>query len=212
MDRGETRPWAVRLVRVTVAILLGATALSATGVTVVGWTPPTGTTAPSVGVDVTVAPAPTDQTTTAAKSPNVSSTLLQLVDADDRAAFASAHGIDLRDGRVVVVVELRGRSTVPDGYDVTVQQTATVDGETFVQALVPVDDVVPLAADPGVTYVRLPDRADAGGQNDAKDGQSGTETTPGQPGKSSTRRTDVLVVVVAISIAVVTVGLYGWTR
>jgi hypothetical protein len=207
MHRGAIiRP--ILLARVTVAILVAATlvtSVSAAVATVSNDTTATSAPLPSERTDAVAPVAPTDQTKPGADAPNVSSTLLQLVDADDREAFASAHGIDLRDGRVLVVVELRGRSTVPDGYDVTVEQTATVSGETFVQARVPVDEVVPLSEEPGVAYVRLPDRAAAGGET----------TTPSvsSPGAdSSSRQTDVLVVVAAVGAAIAAVGLYGRVR
>ncbi|AUV81888.1 hypothetical protein C2R22_09695 [Salinigranum rubrum] len=223
MRRGETPNRGTFLVGVAAATLVGvsvATGVSATAVAA----PPLAETTSSVETADATRPTPADQTK-GETPPNVSSTLHRLVDADDREAFASAHGIDLRDGRVVVVVELRGRSTLPDGYDATVQQTATVGGETFVQAWVPVDRVVPLAEEPGVAYVRLPDRADASGSASASapskgertaapDARSTARETDAREAESrpTTRNTDVLVVVVAVVVAVVAVGLYGRVR
>lgn len=193
MVRGELVSTTL-LVGVTVGVLAGVTVAVLAGATLAA----------------TVSAA--DQTTTGGKSPNVSSTLLELVGADDREAFAAAHGIELRDGRVVVVVELRGRSTVPEGYDVTAQQTATVDGATFVQATVPVDELVPLSDDPGVAYVRLPDRADPGGNPTVTNGPPERETPSSPAASQPTRQTDVLLVVTVIGVAALAVGLYGRVR
>jgi hypothetical protein len=226
MRRGETPTWGTFLVGVAAATLVSVSVVTGVSATAVA-APPLVEAAPSVGTVDTTRPTVADQTK--GETPNVSSTLHRLAEADDREAFAAAHGIDLRDGRVVVVVELRGRSTLPDGYDATVQQTATVGGETFVQAWVPVDRVVPLAEEPGVAYVRLPDRADASGSASASTSSRGEPTSAPDAGSTvretdagstaretesrpTTRNTDVLVVVVAIGIAAVAVGLYGRGR
>jgi hypothetical protein len=205
-------------VGVAAATLVGVSVVTGVSAAAVAAPPFTETGPPTVAVDTT--PPTAADRTAGEKSPNVSSTLQQLVEADDREAFAATRGIDLRDGRAVVVVELRGRSTLPDGYDATVQRTATVGGETVVQAWVPVDRIVPLAEEPGVAYVRLPDRADSSGSASASasskaertsspDAGSTTRETDVQP---TTRSTDVLVVVVAIGVAAVAAGLYGGRR
>jgi hypothetical protein len=182
----------------------------------------TGVVLPPVSVAAADDGAPRDvsaQETPVGKSANVSSTLVELVRAEDRESFAAAHGIEFEDGRAVVVVELRDRSTLPEGYDARVQQTATVDGRTVVQALVPVDRILALSEEPGVEYVRLPERADAG-TNTARtraagDGEGGDagESENGGPGDGSAdRSTDVLIVVGAVGLAALAVGLYGRQR
>jgi hypothetical protein len=218
MRRGETPSRVAFLVGLTAATLAGAVVVAGVSATAVTTTTLAGPTPPAESVG-TAPPAASSQTEPKTSS-NVSSTLRGLVEADDREAFAAAHGIDLRDGRVVVVVELRGRSTVPGGYEVTVQQTATVSGETVVQAQIPVNDVVPLSEEPGVAYVRLPDRAEAAGSSSAKAASKDAPTAAPDAGpdarntdsRPTTRHTDVLVVVVAIGVAVVAVGLYGRSR
>jgi hypothetical protein len=218
MRRGETPLRVALFVGLTAATLAGAVAVAGVSAAAVTTTTLAGSAPPAESVGA--APPAASSQTEPKTSSNVSSTLRGLVEADDRESFAAAHGIDLRDGRVVVVVELRGRSTVPDGYDVTVQQTATVSGETVVQARVPVDDVVPLSEEPGVAYVRLPDRAEAAGSSSttaaskdaptaAPDAEPDARNTDSRP---TTRHTDVLVVVVAIGVAVVVVGIYGRSR
>lgn len=206
---------ATLLVGITVSVIVVATLATSTSAavaTVSSSATTASTPLPSERIDANAFGPDTAQTKPGADAPNVSSVLRQLVSADDREAFASAHGIDLRNGRVVVVVELDGRSTVPDGYDVTVEQTATVGGETFVQAWVPVDDVVPLSDEPGVAYVRLPDRADAGGGENTPSVSSPTAATSSPEVDSAPRHTDVLLVVAAISAALAAVALYGRAR
>jgi hypothetical protein len=218
MRRGETPVRVAFLVGVAAATLVSVVVVAGVSTAAVTTTTLAESDPPSAAVGSTppAASSPVDRET----SPNVSSTLRGLVEADDREAFAAAHDIDLRDGRVVVVVELRGRSTVPDGYEVRVQQTATVGGETVVQARVPVDEVVPLSEEPGVAYVRLPDRAVAAGSPSTKAASKDAPTAAPDAGldardtdsRPATQYTDVLVFVVAVGVAVVAVGLYGRSR
>jgi hypothetical protein len=171
------------------------------------------------GTDTDGPTAAAARTTPSATATNLSSTLVRLARADDPASFAAAHGIEYADGRALVVVELRGASSLPAGYDATVQQTVTVDGQTVVQALVPVDRLLALAEEPSVAYVRLPERAVPGNTEERTEA-----TVPGSTASDRTtslrtagdapagRGTDVLLFVGAVGLAALAVGLYGRRR
>lgn len=102
---------------------------------------------PSIGVTSAVGPA---STTT------LDPTLEQLVDADDPAAYAETHGLAYRNGSVRVVIELGPNATVPDEYELHIEQEYRGPQQTLIQAYVPLQQLRPLAADPAVDYVRPP--------------------------------------------------------
>jgi hypothetical protein len=75
-------------------------------------------------------------------------------DAPDQ--FASSAGLTYVDGAVRVVVELADTSQFsPDSYGLAVE----AQYENLLQAMAPVDQLCPMAADPSVTFVRPPARA-----------------------------------------------------
>lgn len=80
------------------------------------------------------------------------SRLYGLVTAENRTAYAAARGLDLRNGSVLVVVELRPGRELPASFDVTVRSRY----ENLVQAFVPVGDLVPIAEHGNVSFVRTP--------------------------------------------------------
>jgi len=87
---------------------------------------------------------------------NVDSALTQLVNASDKEGFAERNGINYRNGRVQVVVELEGGATMPQNHNVTEEVNYTGQGENLVQAYVPVGNITSLSDEPRVSYVRLP--------------------------------------------------------
>lgn len=104
--------------------------------------------------DVTPMVEPPDEPPEPRKHPSLSSALAGLPEADDRAAYAERHGLALRNGSVLVVVELRAGRDLPAGFDVTVEVRAGDD----VQARVAVGDLVALAEHENVSFVRPPHR------------------------------------------------------
>jgi hypothetical protein len=87
---------------------------------------------------------------------NIDSTLVQLIEATDREEFAEKRGIEYRNGRARVVVEMEENSTFPGGYDTTDELNYTGQGKNLAQAYVPVDGIVSLSDETGVERVRLP--------------------------------------------------------
>jgi hypothetical protein len=106
-------------------------------------------------------------------------TLEQLVEADDPAAYAETHGLAYRNGSVRVVIELGPNATVPDDYDIDIEQEYRGPQQTLVQAYVPLQQLRPLAADPAVDYVRPPERGVADGTPEA-------QSTPSSPTPANT--------------------------
>lgn len=78
--------------------------------------------------------------------------LPDLVEADDRAAFASNHDLDYQNGTVHVEIELVPDGERPDRYLAEV----TSEYSNVVVAYVAVDDLVALAQDENVHFVRTP--------------------------------------------------------
>lgn len=76
--------------------------------------------------------------------------LPELVAADDRAAFAARRNLDVRDGEVLVLVELEPGGERPDEYLAEV----TTEYRTMVVAWVAIDDLVDLALAADVRLVR----------------------------------------------------------
>lgn len=93
---------------------------------------------------------PSTTTAPVTQPPGLESVLFQLVSADDRETFARERGLELRDGRVLVVVELRAGRTFPADEQADVRRR--FDGE--VQAYLPIDRLVPLAEHGNVSFVR----------------------------------------------------------
>lgn len=113
--------------------------------------PDSKTTGPTTGTSTST----TTITGTMTKHPSLESTLFELVRAENRTAFATEHGIDVRDGRVLVVVELENGTDLPDGYDPAVAS----EFGTSVEAYVDIDDLVSLAGEGNVRVVRTPTEA-----------------------------------------------------
>lgn len=84
--------------------------------------------------------------------PALESQLYGLATADDPEAYAAAHGIELRNGSVRVLIELDSGATMPEGDDLSV---VTRSGDRVV-AWVPVGQLVPLADHDNVSFVRRP--------------------------------------------------------
>jgi len=85
--------------------------------------------------------------------PKVEKKLLDLMDASDRAGFAKREGIDYQAGFVRVILELSKKDdALPQQQDVRVEGR---EGR-LVQAMVPVDKLCPLAADPRIVSIRTP--------------------------------------------------------
>lgn len=111
---------------------------------------------PTATVESTATQTPTSVDTTPTQTPTVSqpssleSTLYRLVQADDRASFAETHGIRLRNGDALVVIELADDADLPGGYDIDV----TVRVQDSVEAYVDVDDLLPLAREEAVRRIR----------------------------------------------------------
>jgi hypothetical protein len=93
------------------------------------------------------------------KHPGLESVLARLVQSDNRTAFAEEHGLQVRDGRVLVVVELENGTDLPDGYDLNV----TSRYGTEIQAYVAVDDLLALVEEEVVRVVRTPTVAEPQG-------------------------------------------------
>lgn len=89
---------------------------------------------------------------TPTKHPKLESVLVRLVGAENRSAFAEEHKLELRDERVLVVIELGSGQELPDGYQIDVQARHGDD----VQALVTVDDLPAVAEHGNVSFVRTP--------------------------------------------------------
>ena len=112
----------------------------------------------SVLFTIIVAQNPTFILPYAAKEPdNVEAVLRQLVETRQRGgdveAFAQTHNLYVKEGMVRVVIELQAEdAAVPDGYGVRVEARQG----RFVQAMVPVDEIVPLSASPHVEYISVP--------------------------------------------------------
>lgn len=76
--------------------------------------------------------------------------LVDLIEADDRAAFAREHGIGYENGAVDVRIELVGNGDLPEAY---VQEVTARQGE-MIFAWVRVEDLVDLALSEDVRIVR----------------------------------------------------------
>lgn len=98
-------------------------------------------------------PATDTATTTDIPPPELDSRLVSLQAAANRTMYAERHGLDLQNGRVLVVVELAD-GTFPNGIDI--RRQVTREGEVL--GYVPVDQLNALAGSPNVTAVRPPER------------------------------------------------------
>jgi hypothetical protein len=104
------------------------------------------------GQDITIPPQG------ATKPPEkLESVLYQLINAQNRADFAEAHGLYLTDDRVRVIIELNDTEVseienVLTGYGAVIETYY----KNLVQALVPADKLIALSEEPGVRYIRTP--------------------------------------------------------
>lgn len=96
----------------------------------------------------------TNTATATTTHPGLEARLAGLLAAENRTAYAEGHGIDLRDGRVDVVVELAPGRSLPADAPVAV----TARHDELVQGRVPVGALESLAAHGNVSRVRAPDR------------------------------------------------------
>lgn len=115
---------------------------------------------------------PTDETTVDPSArERLDETLVELVEASDRAAFAADHGLTLEDGRVLVVAELREGASLPESPPVDVEARHG----SLVQGFVAVDDLPALSTSEGVAFVRPPNEPSKHGavarSGDAADGR-----------------------------------------
>ena len=113
---------------------------------------PEGAGTPS-GPTATPEPATDTATTADTHPPELDSRLVSLQAATNRTAYAERHGLDLQNGRVLVVVELAD-GTFPQGIDI--RRELTRDGEVL--GYVSIDQLDALAGSPDVTAVRPPER------------------------------------------------------
>lgn len=93
-----------------------------------------------------------EQDTKNDKVPGLESKLKGLYQAENRTSYASENGIELNNGRALVVVELETGSELPSGIDAEVRSRH----EGSVEAYVAVDDLVTLAKQDRVNLVREP--------------------------------------------------------
>lgn len=117
----------------------------------------TATTA-AAGENRTVVHAPTATLGKGDQPAALESRLYGLVTAENRTAYADSRRLDLRNGSVRVVVELRDGAELPASFDLTVESRY----ERLVQVFAPVDGLVPLADHGNVSYVRTPREAQPG--------------------------------------------------
>jgi hypothetical protein len=89
---------------------------------------------------------------TPTKHPALESVLVRLIAAENRTAFAADHDLRLRDGKVLVVIELVEGESIPGGFEVDV----TSSHDELVQAYVPIDELSALAEHRNVSFVRTP--------------------------------------------------------
>lgn len=89
------------------------------------------------------------------KHPSLESVLVRLIAAENRTAFAEEHDLRLRDGQVLVVIELVEGESLPDGFNVDV----TTRHEEIVQAYVAIDELSAVAEHRNVSFVRTPREA-----------------------------------------------------
>lgn len=111
--------------------------------------------------------ATTNRTTIPRRHPSLESRLVGLVNAENRLVYAAEHGLELRNGRILVVVELEPGREFPSGFDAQVRSRF----ENLVSASVPVDQLPPLAEHENVSFVRTPRRPVTDSSSDNSTGQ-----------------------------------------
>jgi len=85
--------------------------------------------------------------------PKLASSLFQLTQAADPAAFADQHGLDYSDGEVQVMIELSGgQSALPGGYNIEVISQY----QNRIDALVPLKELLQLAKESQIKAIRPP--------------------------------------------------------
>lgn len=90
--------------------------------------------------------------TSPTKHPSLESVLVRLIAAENRRAFAEDHDLRLRNGQVLVVIELVEGGSIPDELEVDV----TASHDELVQAYVAIDELSTLAGHQNVSFVRTP--------------------------------------------------------
>jgi hypothetical protein len=84
--------------------------------------------------------------------PSLDSRLVGLLDAENRTRYADERDLRVRNGSVLVVVELRENRSLPSEFDLDV----TARHDRLVQAWTPIDRLAALAAHENVSFVRPP--------------------------------------------------------
>lgn len=97
-------------------------------------------------------PAITHATDASKDHPSLDSRLVGLLNAENRTDYAASRDLDLRNGSVLVVVELRPNRSLPPDFDADVRARH----ENLVQAWVPLDELGVLADHANVRFVRPP--------------------------------------------------------
>jgi predicted trehalose synthase len=87
------------------------------------------------------------------KNPKLESVLSELIRSDDLQAFAGAHDLYLKDGRIRVVVEISDKAALLPNY--VMEETRY---EKTVQIMVPIDKIVSLSSQANVTFIRTPSK------------------------------------------------------
>lgn len=90
---------------------------------------------------------------------SVDPVLVDLIESENRTRFAEENDLSYRDGRVKVIVELERNASLPSGYNIAVEHTATGSRGELVQAYVDPDDLLRLGSEAGVRYIRTPQSA-----------------------------------------------------
>lgn len=83
---------------------------------------------------------------------NLESVLYQLVKCQNKNDFAEANGLYLKDDKVRVIIELKDKKLDFEREDVVIETRY----ENLVQALVPLDNLIPLSEDENINYIRAP--------------------------------------------------------
>ena len=87
------------------------------------------------------------------KHPKLESALYQLAQSQSPNEFANTHGIHLKDGTVRVIIELKNETDqISSEFNVT---TISWD-ENFVRAFIPINELIDLADEPYVIFIRTP--------------------------------------------------------
>lgn len=153
----------------------------------------------------------------AAESDDLAPTLSELVSADNPEEYAQENNLQYTNGSVLVVIELQANTSVPDNYQVEVEYTYSTEDKRLVQGNVSVSQLVELASEEQVEYIRPPtegvtDTADQTNTAPPETTQEGDLENVESPEESSTSL-DYFWVLAGIGIiAVVAISFIVWYR